>query len=296
MRIKLTACLVGLLCAGTCGVAQASNEDESLIRSQAQAYVNAFNKSDAHALAQQWSESGTLTDIDGVETDGRAAIEKLFAETFKRAGKQKLTIVVESVRFPAPDIAIEEGRASSAGSQSHYIAVHSKVDGKWPMVSVVETASRIGSPASLDSLLWLVGSWSPKVPAGAAPAIAAQISDVHMNVRTAADNKFLEADYGSQKSGTAQTSHSQVIGYDPREGSVASWYFNSDGVGYGRWVNGGTDSWVIKARNISNDGSVTWASYRIQKVDENTFVWRSFDRYAAGRRLPDTGALTMVRQ
>lgn len=293
MRIKL-ACLVGLLLAGSVCKAQASNEDESLIRSQAKSYVEAFNNADAHGLAMQWTEEGTYTDVNGLETCGRGAIEKLFVDNFKHGHKDKLSVLVESVRFPAPELAIEEGRASLNGSNVHYVAVHSKMDGKWPMVSVVETPSQVGGSTRLGAVGWLEGVWVPRVPASVNKNVAQRVNAVKLNVHSIAEKKFLQVDFCSDKSATVPT-ETELIGYDPRAGSLASWYFNGAGVGYGRWHNGKNNEWLVHARNISAEGTVSRATYRLRKVDDNTFLWKSFDRFAGRRHLPDTEELTMIR-
>lgn len=293
MRIKLA--WLCLACSMTICAARADGEGDSgnAIRDQAKAYVEAYNRGDAHSLAAQWTENGTYTDISGNETSGRSAIEALLADLIKnRKTASNLSITVQSVKFPAPDLAIEEGEATDGSAPVHYTAVHSKVDGKWPMVSVIETP--VPEAHSIDDLNWLSGTWSAKVPSSAPQSVADRLADMRMKVRSMGSNKYLQADFYSKKEGSDNISHSQIIGYDPRENLVTSWYFNGDGIGMGRWSQS-AGGWVIKARNLTDNGMLSRASYRLRKVDGNTFIWSSFDRYVGRRRLPDTPVLTMVR-
>ena len=46
---------------------------------------------------------------------GRAAIEKAFAEFFKEHPKSKVEVRIESIHFPARNLAIEEGILRQSG-------------------------------------------------------------------------------------------------------------------------------------------------------------------------------------
>src|SRR5262249_40644386 len=76
---------------------------------RAQAFIAAFNKGDAKAVAAFWTPQGVYIDQLGREFRGRAALEKLYKEVFALNKGAKLTIHVTSLRAVTPDVAIEEG-------------------------------------------------------------------------------------------------------------------------------------------------------------------------------------------
>src|SRR5262249_5082346 len=83
-------------------------EEEALVK-QAEAFVAAFHKGDAKAVAAFWMADGDYTDQTGKQMKGRAAIEKAFKEFFAENKGLKLRIDILSLRFVTPDVAFEEG-------------------------------------------------------------------------------------------------------------------------------------------------------------------------------------------
>ena len=72
-------------------------EDEAAIRKNDDAYVEAYNKRDAKALAALWSPEAVYVDPEtGEEAVGREEIEKEFAKTLESSEGSKLEIDVES--------------------------------------------------------------------------------------------------------------------------------------------------------------------------------------------------------
>ena len=57
---------------------------ENEIRATAAAFVDAFNRGDAHAVADLWTADGTAADESGTIFKGRPAIEAQYAELFKQ--------------------------------------------------------------------------------------------------------------------------------------------------------------------------------------------------------------------
>ena len=91
---------VALSCFSVCVLAPIDSradqaEDEAAIRKSDEAYVEAYNKHDAKALAALWSPEAVYVDPEtGEEAVGREAIEKEFAETFEGLKDAKLEIDV----------------------------------------------------------------------------------------------------------------------------------------------------------------------------------------------------------
>src|SRR5215471_7157937 len=97
---------------------------------------------------------------------GRKAIEDMYSELFAANKGLKLRIDVASLRFPAPDLAIEDGTSTvlspdgEAPSRARYSNVLVKRDGKWLLLSVREAADTGPSNHEfLRGLDWMVGEW-----------------------------------------------------------------------------------------------------------------------------------------
>jgi hypothetical protein len=61
----------------------AAESDDTAIRATAEAFVKAFNRGDAKAVAGLWTEKGTMADERGEIFKGRKAIEAQYAALFK---------------------------------------------------------------------------------------------------------------------------------------------------------------------------------------------------------------------
>ena len=79
---------------------------------------------------------------------GRKAIEDEYAAFFKAHLHARMEVSVQSVEFPTPTMAIEDGisqvltRDSAPPSAARYTAVHVLEDGKWLIATVRETGAR----------------------------------------------------------------------------------------------------------------------------------------------------------
>jgi uncharacterized protein (TIGR02246 family) len=121
---------------------QGNPEAEQAIQKQAEAFIDAFHKGDAKAVAACWTADGDYTDRTGRHLQGRAAIEKSFQDLFSEHKGLKLRINSNSLRFVTPDVAIEDGSTEVAvpdggpPSRARYTSVHVKKDGSWYLSSV----------------------------------------------------------------------------------------------------------------------------------------------------------------
>ncbi len=259
-------------------------EDESILRAQAKEYSAQYALGNASALAAQWAPDGTFTDSTGQQFRGRAEIEKTFAEFFKTNGSRPLLIEVESIKFPAPNIAIEVGSSHMTGSDARYTAIHSKESGHWQMVAVFEHETAPDrAPVSISELSWLVGSWTAN-------------ADLKLQCDWTASKQFLRIDFFSTKSDSNTPSETEIIGLNPLTRTISSWHFKSDGgVGYGRWSKDG-DGWTVNARGTERSGASAAAQYNLHKIDDNSYTWRSTKRTVAGQSMPESQeTLTMSR-
>lgn len=261
-------------------------EDESTIRSQANQYALSYSKGDAKALALQWSVDGSLTEASGKKLHGREQIEKSFAALFKAHPPQQLVIDVESVKFPAHNIAIEVGTSKLPSGNSRYTAIHSKESGHWQMISAFEhDAPSKSAEIPISELSWMVGSWGAK-----------SNSDLRVQCQFTANKKFLLVNFYSSKSDNNSPSETEIIGWNPVLNSICSWHYNNDGgLGMGRWKRDG-DNWLVNARGADHEGTLASAQYILHKVDDNSYTWKSTKRFSEGKSLPDTQEILVMRR
>src|ERR1700730_6579644 len=73
--------------------------EENSLTNNAKAFVDAFEKGDAKAVAAFWDEDGDYVDLTGRRLQGRPAIENAFKDFFTENKGVKLRIDVNSVRF-----------------------------------------------------------------------------------------------------------------------------------------------------------------------------------------------------
>ena len=85
-----------------------NEEDKAALAKNAEAFVEAFQKGDARALAGFWTPDGNYTDQTDNRLKGREAIEKAFRGLFAENKGLKLRIDSDALRFVTPDVAVEE--------------------------------------------------------------------------------------------------------------------------------------------------------------------------------------------
>ena len=107
----------------------------------ADAYVAAFNKADAKAVAALYAAEATRLGPDGQLVAGRAAIEKSYVDAFAGPLKGgKLTLTPGRSHAVTPDVKVIEGRFDVAGPapvKGRYANTLVKQGGNWLLGSVV---------------------------------------------------------------------------------------------------------------------------------------------------------------
>jgi uncharacterized protein (TIGR02246 family) len=298
-RLVLAATLIVALAGGA--IAQqpkaASAEgrlspDEQQIRQAVVAFVEQYNAHQADALAAMFAPDARMVFRDGTEVNGRDEIKQSFESAFSTSPKGAMSVVVESIRFLTPDVAVEEGATSlfpdgeTLTTKDHYTVVHLKKDGRWLMqsVRVVEEES-LSAYAELQALEWLVGEW---IDEGRAETVEAKF---HWD-----ENKsFLLEDFQVIREGNVVLKGTQRIGWDPLAKQVRSWIFDTAG-GFGEavWTPVG-DKWVCKAKGVSSDGMSASGTRTLTRAAQDRVIWSSTDRLAGDEQMPDL-AVTMVRK
>jgi uncharacterized protein (TIGR02246 family) len=271
-----------------------SNPNEAAIRATAEAFTKAFNAGDAKAVAALWTANGTVADEQGNVFKGRKAIEEQYASLFKSHPTARMHVAIQSIDFPTPTTAIEDGMAqvltkdNEPPAASRYTVVHVQEDGKWLMASVREAAIPVASNfPQLQDLGWLVGSWESK-----ADGVVAR-----SEIRWIASKSFLQRDFYVHRDGLLASAGTQIIGWDPRTEQVVSWTFDSTG-GHGTsaW-SAAPDGWRIESAGVTADGLPTVSKDHLIRVpgENNVFGWRSADRKLGAGTLPDVPEVVFDR-
>jgi uncharacterized protein (TIGR02246 family) len=263
-----------------------SPPDEAAIRKSAADYAEAFNKADAKAIAAMWTANGECRDSDGRTFTGRAAIEQAYAEFFKNNAGAKIEVLVKSIRFPANDMAVEEGllRPSRGTNElptsTAYVAVHIRENGQWKVALSAEAAD---GQDRLEDLDWLLGDWSGKIKDG----------DVKLSFARDAKKPLIAGTFTKTPTGSNPVSHSVRIALDPETGRIRSWCFEDDGAhSQALWTNDGK-SWLLEARGVLANGTPTSETIVIQRVGPDVITWRAIDRIIGDQALPDIAPIRL---
>jgi uncharacterized protein (TIGR02246 family) len=289
--VRLPVRWLVLLLLATAPVAFAqTGSDEAAIRAAVKSYVEAYNRGDAKAVAEHWSDAGQWVSPSGEKATGKEAIAAALKTLFEENKGVTIAVDEPEVRLITDDVAVEEGvvHVSSPDgppSKSTYQAIHVKQSGKWKLNSVRETEV-VELPAAngaLQDLAWLVGEWAD--PDGGSTAKVAWTKN-----KTFLSYSFkMATPEGDDLEGT------QVIGWDPANETIRSWMFDSDG-GFGEGVWSRRDNtWVVKFQQTLADGRTASATNVYTLVDGNSFTWKSIGRQVDGEYMPNIGEVKIAR-
>ena len=231
------------------------------IAAEAEATVNAFNGGDAAALGGMFIADGELVDENGSVTESRTEITSLFRRFFERFPKATLEMEVTDARAVGDEMVVEEGirritaDQAAAAAQVRYVAVRLKEGARWPLASYREFSDdpQPTPTEMLASLEWIVGDWVDESPEG----------QTQISYGWSEDGNFLIGEYNLSVGGQAASKSVQRIGWDPVEGTLRSWTFDSDGgFSEGEWL-GTDDGWVVKSEATLPDGTIGSATVLI---------------------------------
>jgi len=263
-----------------------ANEKE--LRDAGQAFAEAFNRGDAKALAEQWTEAGEYSNENGVFLKGRPAIQKAYESWLATHTKPTIKVKIDKVRVLSKDAVWVEGALEFQGhpdgppEHSRFKTLRVREDGKWLIAESLEIGA---SESSLGELAWLLGEWK---------ASTADV-DVALVVTPWLGKGFFKADFKIRRKGEPEMEGFQVIGKDPRTGGLRSWIFETQGgSGDGKWVYDG-HKWDLEIQGYLASG-VPYNSVQIfSPLGKDAFLWQSIERFAGGYNLPDTHPLKLQR-
>jgi uncharacterized protein (TIGR02246 family) len=265
--------------------------DEQQIRQGVIAFVEQYNAHKADAVAALFAPDARMVFANGTEVNGHDEIKQSFEEEFKENPKVAVSVVVDSIRFLTPEVAVEEGATTmfpdgeTLTSRDRYTVLHLKRDGRWQMQSVrVVKEESLSAYGELSPLQWLIGEWIDE----------GREEDVVATFRWDENKSFLLEEFQVVRQGEVLLKGSQRIGWDPQAKQIRSWTFDSaGGFGDATWTPAG-DDWICKARGVRPDGLSASATRRLTRTAQDRVIWTSTDRILGDEELPDL-AVTMVR-
>ena len=272
----------------------AQNADEQAIRKTAQAFEAAYRAKDADAIAAGFTPNGEVVDTEGNAVRGRAAIAAEFRRIFQEQAEGRMSVVIHSVRFVAPGVAIEDGTTRLVRSHGEpalhgrYAAVQIKVDGRWLVAStrdLVPNTDVIPISERLKPLEFLIGEWVDE----------SEEAVISGSYRWGEGRKYLAHEFTVKRAGSPVLKGTQRIGWDPLRHTIMSWTFDSQG-GHGEGVwTWDRNHWLIKMQGVSAAGQASSATAFLTPLGHDSYRWESTDRVLGGEAAPDT-TVTIVRK
>lgn len=285
---------LSLACALQCRAEEPAPEIAGLQKAAAD-FVTAYNKQDATAIAALFTEDGEMADLSGTNlTSGRDEIQARYEQIFSD-DPLNIAIEVDSVRFVAPNLAIEDGTfhltpaddESAPPRSTTYTAVLIQDDaGAWRIAStrslkdVTEAAGQFADLAEV-----LKGEWTCR----------ADGVQLDLAFGWDASGKFL---IGEMLTTTADAEPQQGtirIGWDASRKSIVSWMFDAKGGStHGIWTPD-ENGWLIRSEGSTADGETLSAAQQLTTEGRETLIWKAIHRIIDGQTQPDK-VLRMVRQ
>jgi len=272
--------------------------EEKAIRSLAESFAKAYHEGNAKAAAAHFTSDAEYVDEQGNVAQGRSEIEDGLAEFFGDHPSCQLEFDIESIRFIAPGVAVEDGTTKMIHSEdggaveSRYTATHVKqADGKWLTASIRDHAPKHektrSHAAQLRQLDWLLGDWVDE----------GEDSLVMFSCESVDGGNYLVRKFTVHVHGQESMSGTQRIGFDPVSGKFRVWLFDSEG-GYaeGTLRPDGEDRWILRMAGTNADGEAASGTSIYTLVNNHTMTWKNIDHEVAGEKLPDSDEVTVVKQ
>jgi uncharacterized protein (TIGR02246 family) len=278
---------------GAPALAQAPGEEpaaDAAIRKAAHNYAEAFNRGDLDGLLAIWAADADYVDSSGATHKGKAALGALFRQSMEHFKGHKLSGQITAIRFLKPDVAVEDGTLEFTGPEgvaqaSRYTAVWTKKDGRWLISSARDVGGHAdgAAPSSyqrLRELEWLVGDWRH----------ADGEDKLALTVRWALNKGFLVVEYQVRTKEGDPLDVTQWVGWDPLQGGIRSWFFDSHGGhGVSDWTRAG-NTWKLATEGVTPDGRIGRSVNVVKFIDEGAFLLQLTDRQVDDHPLPDIEA------
>ncbi|QDV32331.1 YybH family protein [Tautonia plasticadhaerens] len=270
---------------------EAASGEEQALRAFNEAFVEAYDRGDAPALASMYAEDAEVFEADGARYRGRSLVEQRYADLFESDPGARLELSPEETRMLSPEVAKEEGRSVVSPAEgppvSHlYTALFVKRDGRWLLASVREEVDPLVAPGDrLRELEWMVGEWVDEGPE----------SEARVECRWSPDGHYLLRDFSLKRAGEVVLGVSQRIAWDPIAGTFRSWEFDTEGgFGEGSWARDG-DLWVVSERGVRPEGLAASSTRILERLGPDQVRWTRFDLEIDGEEVPGEERSVLTR-
>lgn len=223
--------LLGIAVSGVSGgllaIAAVAAEPVAELRQAAAAYVEAFNKGDAAAIADQWTERASLVEGDQ-RLEGRAAIAASLEAWRKRHPEATLAIEVVDVDLLAEPLARVAGvmrytpRPGEKSVSSRFTSLRVREGAVWRIAESIVVPEHAAALAQLDSL---IGTWT----AVGGDAAAGTKTEIETVFEKPLGSYCIVGRTRIKRAGTATVEALEVIHADRASGLVRCWIFDSSG-------------------------------------------------------------------
>ena len=268
-------------------------EEKAVAKERRAAYIAAYDRGDAKAVAAFWTEDATYVDEVGHEYNGRAAIEQLYEKVFDARKGAKLAIHVTDNKMVTPEVLLNAGVTEVTPADggppttARFSAVLVKKDGAWYLQSVRDSVAYPPSNGDhLEDLGWLIGEWAGESEKGESGSAS---------FNWAENENFIVSEFATSLNGIPVYGGTQWIGWDAIDKRIRSWSFYSGG-GFGEavWAKDG-DRWVIKTAARTREGKKVSATNVVTKTDDDHMTWQLTQLTVGGEAQPDTKPVKMKR-
>jgi uncharacterized protein (TIGR02246 family) len=271
----------------------AAAEDVPVKGQRAADFIAAFNKGDAKAVAGFWTPDGDYTDQAGQTFKGRAALEKLYAQSFAESKGAKLTITVTSHKAVGTDVILEDGLTEvtpadgGPGTVGRFSALLVKKDGEWYFESVRETIARPPTNAAhFDGIDWLIGDWVGEAEKGES-AVA--------SYAWAENQNFIVSTFATTLNGVPMIGGTQWISYDAVDKTIrSSTFYSGGGVGEATWSLAGNVTSVTASVKTAAGNKVSVVNV-MTKVDADHATFQATKLVVDGKPMPDGPVIKLKR-
>jgi uncharacterized protein (TIGR02246 family) len=266
----------------------------SALEDSAAAYVDAFNKGDSKALADQFLPDGEMILLSGAAVRGREAIQEHYDEVFATGEKYTVSYESGAARLLTNGVAVEDAvmsfTAPSGEISVHpYTAVHVKQEnGKWLLARVRDLSGDLAAPnEKLRALEWLIGDW----------VIQIDDADTWISFDWSKNGPYIDVQALTQEADIQSTAATMRIGWDARRGGFVSWSFDQlGGYNYSEWTSIDDHSYMLKTRGVTADGeSLTSTQVIALAPSGESFKWSKRDQVIDGEVMPDR-SLNVVKR
>jgi uncharacterized protein (TIGR02246 family) len=268
-------------------------EDKGVDKERRAAFIAAYDRGDAKAVASFWTPDATYIDPDGREYKGREAIQRMYEKVFADNKGAKLAIHVTAIKQLTPDVVLQDGitEVTLAGSSlpiaARYSAVLLKKDGEWYVQSIREAEPQPPSNAEhLEEIEWLIGEWTGEDGKGESASATYDWAE---------NNNFIVSTFATTLDGIPVTGGTQWIGWDAVDKQIRSWsFYSGGGFGEAAWTRSG-NQWALKITARTAAGKKVSATNLVTKTDPDHLTWQVTKLTVDGESMPDLKPVKLKR-